>query len=262
MASSGRKKRQEAGGDGAGMGKVYIVLGIVAVVAVGLVAYSVGAGSTTAATAPVEVEGLDDDERLASLAEGVVKGNENAPVTILEFGDYQCPACQQFATIHEPRVISNFVETGDAKFVYYDFPLAQHPHAFLAARAARCAADQDRYWEYHEVLFGRQGEWSPSAAPPVDEFVGYAESLGMDTDDFRDCVESDRYADVVTANMRLGEKLGVSSTPTVIVSRGPGQVVNVSPNHNYERISAVVKELLGRADAGSDEQAGEGTGGS
>ncbi|MDZ7778697.1 MAG: DsbA family protein [Gemmatimonadota bacterium] len=201
------------------MKKLYYVLGAVAVIGIGVAVYSVGSTTLSgAATAPVEVEGIEDSERLIELAEGVTLGDEDAPVTIVEFGDYQCPGCGSFATNVKPQIQLQLVDQGLAKFVFYDFPLVQvHPHAFLAARAARCAGEQGSYWDYHDLLFQMQPRWS-GEANAIGSFRDYAESVGLDEGEFNACLQSDRYADVVTANMELGAQLGVSGTPTVMVN--------------------------------------------
>jgi protein-disulfide isomerase len=198
------------------MKKLYIVLAVVAAVGIGAVGYSVSSGRN-AAMAPIAVEGLDDDERLVELAQGMTKGDENAPVTIIEFGDFQCPACQQFATQYKPQVELAYVESGKAKFVYYDWPITTaHPNAFLAARASRCAADQDRYWEYHDNLFRNQVRWAPST-DATGVFIDYAETLGLDEGEFESCLNSDRHAELVSANLELGNRLGVGGTPTILI---------------------------------------------
>ncbi|NIR59140.1 MAG: thioredoxin domain-containing protein, partial [Gammaproteobacteria bacterium] len=103
-------------------------------------------------------------------------------------------------------------------FVYYDFPLTEiHAHAVLAARAGRCASDQGKFWEYHDLVFARQSSWAYARSAPVDAFRDYAEQLGLDGGAFQACLESDAHADVVTANRLLGERLGVPGTPTVII---------------------------------------------
>ena len=212
------EQRRGARQGGADMKRLYVVLVVVAAVGLGTVGYSIGAGGR-AVTAPIVVEGLDDLERLVELAQGVTKGDENATVTIIEFGDFQCPACQQFATQHKPQVELAYVESGKAKFVYYDWPIVQaHPNAFLAARASRCAADQNRYWEYHDNLFRNQVRWAPSTNA-ADVFIDYAAELGLDEDTFQSCLKSDAHAELVSANMELGNQLGVGSTPTVLIER-------------------------------------------
>lgn len=223
------------------MNKLYLVLGAVAVIGIAVAVYSVGSSALSdAATAPVEVEGLENSERLVELAQGVTLGDENAPVTIVEFGDYQCPGCGSFASNVKPQVELQLVDQGLAKFVFYDFPLVQiHPHAFLAARAARCAGEQDRYWDYHDILFRMQSRWS-GQANAIGAFMDYAASVELDEGAFEECLQSDRYADVVTANMELGAQLGVSGTPTVMVNAG-GQVRRV--NGDFMSIAQAVEEL-------------------
>jgi len=245
MANKDRN-RKKAGARDSRASRFYVVLGVVAVVGVAAVAYAVSSARGTTASGPVEIEGLDDPQRLAELAQGVSMGQGDAPVTVVEFGDYQCPGCGWFAGEVKPRVQLAYVETGKVRFVFYDFPLEQHPHSFLAARAARCAGEQDRFWEYHDALFARQQRWS-GASSVVGLFKSYAEELGLDGDDFESCLESERFADVVTANKRLGEELGVNQTPTIMVS--PGGMYRSLAEPSFEAIQEAVDELLGDAGA-------------
>jgi protein-disulfide isomerase len=226
------------------MKKFYWVFGAVAIIGVVAVGYSVGSSALgTAATEPVDVAGLDDMEQLVALAQGVTKGDPNAPVTIVEFADYQCPGCGAFALSVKPQLELSYVQSGKAKFVFYDFPLLSiHPHAFLAARAARCAEDQDRFWEYQDALFRNQPTWS-ARTEVVGDFIDYAEAMGLDTDSFEACLKSDRHADVVTANLELGEQLGISGTPTVMVSRGGGMARRLA-NFDFQSIQLAVDAML------------------
>ena len=250
--SSRAEKRRDARDGGSEMTKLYIVLGVVAVVALAAVGYSVGSGGGgSAATEPVDVEGLDDMETLIALAQGVSVGDDDAPITIVEFGDYQCPGCGAFAMGVKPQVDLRLVQSGRANFIFYDFPLTTiHPHAFLAARSARCAGDQGKYWEYHSEIFRNQSSWSPQASP-IGAFVDYAETVGMDADAFESCVRSDRHADVVTANMRLGYELGVSGTPTVMVSQGQGMARRL-PSNDFQTILGVVESIEAELAGGAD----------
>ena len=216
-----RKSQPSAGA--ATTKKLYTILGGIGLLVVAFVAYSVVSGGGQGTTQPVEVVGVDDPEQLVSLAQGMEMGDESAPVTIVEFGDYQCPGCAYFALNVQPLIEEEFVETGKARFVFYDFPLvgSGHPHSFLAARAVRCAEDQDRAWEYHEALYYNQTRWSPMG-DPSNEFVSYATDLGLDTGQFNSCLRSDEHATLVSANLRLGQELGVNGTPTVFISEGNG----------------------------------------
>ena len=227
---------------------MYWVLGAVAVIGVGLVAYSVGASAfSSAATEPVALE-IENDEQLVALAQGVTLGDESAPVTIVEFGDYQCPACGSFALQFKPQIEARFVDTGEAKFVFYDFPITNiHPNAFLAARAARCAGDQGAYWEYHHLLFQNQVRWS-SANLPTSAFEDYAEQVGIDVGQFADCLNSDRFADVVTANFELGNRMGVGGTPTVLVN-AEGQTRRLN-DYSIAGIEAAIQAMTGDGPGG------------
>lgn len=249
--SEKRRQARDQGADSSGVNKLYFVLGAVALIGIGVAVYSTMTSTLSgAATAPVEVAGLENSERLVELATGITLGDENAPVTVVEFGDYQCPGCGSFATNVKPQLELELLNSGRAKFVFYDFPLVQiHPHAFLAARAARCAGEQgvDQYWDYHDLLFRMQARWS-GEANAAGAFQDYAASVGLDEGAFRSCLQSDRFADVVTANMHLGQQLGVAGTPTVLVNAG-GQVRRV--NADFLSIRQAVDELTPAAGAGN-----------
>ena len=216
--------------------RLYVILGVVAVVAIGAFLVLGGNGSS-GATQPVEITDAAEVQR----AQGVSMGPDDAPVLLYEFADYQCPACAQFSTFAHPLIKERLVDEGIVRFVRYDFPIITgHPHAFLASRAARCAGDQERYWEYHDVLYGRQPSWSPSRAAPTEQFIEYAELVGLDTGAFEQCLRSDEHAAEVTRNLRLGESLGVAGTPTLMIN---GQVVRV---RDYNELEAQVLEAAGR----------------
>jgi len=226
------------------MTKFYWILGAVAVLGIGAVGYSVGSGTLgKAATEPVDVEGLDNMETLVSLAQGVTKGNADAPITIAEFADYQCPGCGAFTLTVKPQLDRNYVQTGKAKLVYYDFPLISiHPYSFLAARAGRCANDQGKFWEFQQVIFRNQSTWTTKTSVE-GYFVDYAVEAGADEGVFEACLKSDAHADVVSANLRLAQELGLDGTPTVMISMGRGMARRLM-NFDYETISTAVDALI------------------
>lgn len=209
-----------------------------------------GAGNT--ALVPLDLPELQSNSQaLVQTAQGIVLGNEDAPVTIVEFADFQCPGCGAFAGMVKPQIELAWVETGQVKFVFYDFPLTSiHPHAFLAARAARCANEQNLFWDFHDALFRYQSRWSLTASPPIDLFEDYAAEVGLEQGAFSSCLRSDRHAETVTANMILGEQLGVTGTPSVMVSSGGGMARQI-PANSFEAIQDVVTGLL--AEVGGDE---------
>src|SRR5690606_26135916 len=144
-----------------------------------------------------------------------------------------------FASFAHPLIKERLVDEGLVRLVRYDFPLEFHPHAFLASRAARCADDQGRYWEYHDILYGRQPTWS-AMRDASGEFVDYAQLLGLDTDAFGTCLRSDQHAEEITRNLQLGESLGVSGTPTIMLNE---EILNI---RDYRELEAAVYQAAGR----------------
>ncbi|MCG6955475.1 MAG: DsbA family protein [Gemmatimonadetes bacterium] len=250
MANRAQQRREARKSGGSDMTKFYWTLGLVAVIGVGAVGYQVASHKMgTAATAPVDLKGLEDPTALMKAAQAITKGDPNAPVTILEFGDYECPACGTFALTVQPQVEAKYVTPGKAKFVFYDFPLVSiHPTSFIAARAGRCAVDQDRFWQYHDELYRNQNSWVLQANP-IKTFIGYAKDLGMDADAFGACLNSDKYADVVTANLRLAQQLGLNGTPTIMVGLEKGMPKRLGDDFSYKAIAALVDQVLAEAAA-------------
>lgn len=205
---------------GSNLKPFYWVLGILAIAGVAAIAWLVMRTQTErAAVEPVAIEAARDPQALVAMAKGVAIGRDDAPVKMLVFSDFMCPFCGTFAARMEPLITSEFVQPGTLQYVYYDFPLGgSHRHSFLASRAARCAGDQGKFWEYHNLLFSEQSEWSPDSKPPVGKFIDYGNQLGLDRTAFETCVRSDKYQDIVSANRLLGEQLGVNATPTAFIN--------------------------------------------
>ena len=172
--------------------------------------------------------------------EGYVLGVDSAPVTIVEYADYQCPACQTFDMVEFPYVKDRLVATGKARFVFKDFPLDQpHRWARLAAHAAACTNEQNRFWEMKDEIFRTQPEWSFSnRAGSI--FRDLAGGIGVDLQAYDACMQSLRYAGRIQATLDEGVRMGVNSTPTLIVG---GQMFRGAAA--YDQIRAVVDSLIG-----------------
>jgi Thioredoxin len=151
---------------------------------------------------PSPAPSVDDDPAL---------GPENAPVTIIEFGDFQCPYCATFALETLPRLLDDY---GDrVRFVFRDFPIVSiDPFALKAAEAAECADDQGAFWEYHDLLFQNQ------AALEDASLKNYAASLGLDTAAFNHCLDYDKYRGEVLEDLRDGEEAGVTGAPNFFIN--------------------------------------------
>lgn len=146
---------------------------------------------------------------------GISVGEPDAPVVVREFADYQCPACQNFASASK-RLKEEYVKSGKVRFVYFDLPLQQHQNAVPAALAARCAGDQDSYWAMHDMLFDKQLEWSGSGSP-TDTFTRYAEDLGLEARRFRRCMDTDLHIEDIEQSRQVAVRLQLTSTPSVLV---------------------------------------------
>lgn len=172
---------------------------------------------------------------------GSEMGDPNAPVTIVEYTDYQCPYCVRHATETLPRIISELVDTGRVRYIVKDFPLDNtHPEARSAAVAARCAGEQNAYWEMHDELFARQQEWDGLGLAAVDVFTTIAKGLSLDGDAFAKCMTSGRHDDVIQANQDEGVSLGVRGTPGFFINGFP--ISGAQPYELFEYAVSLAEE--------------------
>ncbi len=148
------------------------------------------------------------------------RGNANAPVTVVEYADFQCPACGVFYSTMEPAILKDYVDTGKVKFLFHDFPLTQHANAVPAAEAARCAGDQNAFWPMHDQLYATQAQWENSKEPNAF-FAGLADQLKLDRNTFAECVNSGKYTATVKASYDASLKAGVNQTPTFTIDGQP-----------------------------------------
>ncbi len=159
------------------------------------------------------------------------RGNPDAPITIVEFSDFQCPYCSRFSGTME-EVVVNY--PNDVKWVYRHFPLDSiHPYARKAAEASECAGDQDKFWEYHDELFDNQSKIKTSFLEEV------AEDIGLDVDKFNECLTFDKYASKVEADYQEGISLGVRGTPGGFIN---GQAIGGAVP--YSTLQGMIDDLL------------------
>ena len=195
--------------------RFYTLLGIIAVLGIAALGYAAsrrGTGTPAAVAASA-------DPALAAEAKGHVMGRADAPVRIVEFSDFECPYCAQFATVTGPDIKSRIVETGQASFVYYDYPLPMHANTWKASHAGMCAEEQGKFWEMHDRIFAGQTEWNAQATGnPKSVFAGYARDLGLNAAQWEQCYDSEKYLRKIQANKAEAERRGVNGTPTFFVN--------------------------------------------
>jgi len=147
-----------------------------------------------------------------TLGDVAYQGDEKAPVTLIEFSDYQCPFCKRHATSVMPELTKNYIDTGKVRFVMREFPIVNlHPRAQAAAVAVLCAGEQGQYWGMHDALFNDQ------KANTDEDFKNMANTLGLDAAAFDTCLASDKFDAQIKADLDEGQKLGIAGTPSFVV---------------------------------------------
>jgi len=152
------------------------------------------------------------------IGDSPVKGDDDAPVTIIEFSDFQCPFCSRFYSQTLPQLEEEYVKTGKVKFVYKHFPLDNiHPQATPAALASECAKEQGKFWEYHDLVFNNQGSLGDAS------YKQWAAELSLDSAKFDECYESQKYLDDVRSGLQEGSGAGIRGTPGFLLN---GQLIS------------------------------------
>lgn len=146
-----------------------------------------------------------------------VIGKVDAPITMVEYSDFQCPLCKRFFDDTLPTIMKDYVNTGKVKLVYKEFPLSIHPQAPDAAMAAECALEQNKFWEMHDLLFKNQTDWSGSATHN-DTFKKFAGNLGMDAKQFADCLDNQKHLGAINKDYQEGLGRAVRGTPTFYIN--------------------------------------------
>jgi protein-disulfide isomerase len=167
-----------------------------------------------------------------------VRGNPEAPVTLEEFADFQCPPCGQFAPFAE-ELLREY--DSRLRVVFRNFPLPVHEHAREAALAAEAAGFQGKFWEMHDTLYREQSAWSK--APNARElFESYAGTLGLNMDQFKKDMDSDKARERVDSDHALGDSLGIKLTPTLFINNRAVEPQEKSPEGVRAAISAALNE--------------------
>ncbi len=176
-----------------------------------------------------------------SLDDDPVKGDPDAPVTVVEFSDFQCPFCARFAAQTLPALQENYIDTGKIKLVYRDMPLDNlHPNARPVHIAAECADEQGKFWEYHDILFAKQQQWQSLSSSNLDTtLTNFAAGLGMQSAEFQSCMKSQEIADEVNADLLAAGQYGATGTPTFFIGNeeeGFVKLVGAQPFTAFQRI--------------------------
>ncbi|MBI4591928.1 thioredoxin domain-containing protein [Candidatus Uhrbacteria bacterium] len=199
---------------------------------------SLGSGSDSEDTAEVAAAAVPTPTATGVPAvseDDHVRGNEDAAITIIEYSDFQCPYCSRF----HPTMLQVMSEyTDSVKWVFRHFPLSFHPEATPAALAAECAAEQEKFWEYADALFENQSSLG-------NEFYAtLASDLGLNTSQWQDCYDTEKYTDKIEAQAQAGGAAGVSGTPGSFVIDTDGNAIPIKGALPFSSVAAAIDSVL------------------
>jgi protein-disulfide isomerase len=191
---------------------------------------------TKQAAVPVKISADDDP----------IIGNPDAPITIIEFSDFQCPFCARFHTQTLPSILEEYIEQGKVKLVFRDFPIQSiHPNALPASVAAECANDQSKFREMHDMLFEKQNEWNKlETTDALSLFSQYASSMEIDQETFDSCLVSGKHIPEIKKDLEDGQGYGVSGTPGFFVGNDKIGFVELKGAQPFESFKKVIDAQL------------------
>jgi protein-disulfide isomerase len=195
-----------------------------------------------AGTARAQNGGSDSDVVRLKLEPGELSlGRSDAPLTMVEFTDYQCPYCRRFQAEVWPRLKRNYIDTGKLRYLARDLPLEFHSAAAPAAEAAHCAGEQGKFWDMHAALLAGEMDFASGG------IERRARALKLDMTLFGECVARRKYAELIAAHVREADAAGIDGTPGFIVGRASGAVLDglrVEGALPYEEFAGLLNELL------------------
>jgi protein-disulfide isomerase len=168
-------------------------------------------------------------------------GRRDAPLTLVEFTDLECPFCRRFHVSTYEEIKRNYVDTGKLRFVTRDLPLDFHPNALGAASASRCAGEQGKYWELRHVMLVNGARLQP------DAIRGYAHDLGLDVERLRACIDSGRHGAAIRQDIAAAQAAGLTGTPSFVLGRTTAagvEGVTIVGAQPYAVFEARIRELL------------------
>ena len=171
-----------------------------------------------------------------------ILGDPNAPITLVEFGDYQCHFCNVFFHNTEEDIVENYIETGKVKMIFKDFTIIG-PDSINAAHGAHCANDQGLFWEYHDILYdnwtGENNGWASS-----ENLLKFAQQTGLDVEQWSQCMINSEHSEIITASNQDAKTLGLTGTPSFFVIDSENNVTKLFGAQPYEQFKRIFDSTL------------------
>ncbi len=219
--------------------KGIIVAGITVAVVIGAIAIF---ASTQFGSETVNLDMGRTHGTVSTAMGSPILGNPSAPITIVEFGDYQCERCYQWFHTTKPALVKDYIDTGKANLIFVDMALLGRDSP-IAAQATYCAEDQGRYWEFHDILYNSQENidngWANS-----ERLKAFAFSLDFDMELFSSCLDSGKYSKRVQYNISEARKNGATGTPTFFIVNSDGEQQKISGAQPYSVFKSVIDSML------------------
>ena len=193
---------------------------------------------------PIEIPQQEETIALSIFTENSspILGSPNAPITLVEFGDYQCFFCNKFFHETEKKILSNYVETGKVKMIFKDFTIIG-PDSVNAAHGAHCANDQDLFWEYHDILYnnwnGENNGWASS-----ENLLGFAQDIRLDIEQWSQCMLSSTHQNIVLSNSNDARTLGLTGTPAFFIIGPDNQITKIGGAQPYDVFEKIFESEL------------------
>ncbi len=215
--------------------KVLLGIGLITIAIIVGAAFVFG-GKTTTTSNDTNTPPKKVDQKVLIKKDSHIFGTSDAKVTLVEFGDYQCPACGAAYPVTK-QILNDY--SGKIKFVFRNFPLSQHQNAMIAAEAAEAAGTQGKFWEMHDMLYDKQLQWGESTTP-LDFFTDYAKTIGLDIAKFTKDIQTNAYQDAILNDESDGNTLGVNATPTFYINGV------VTQTYTYDGLKSLIDGQLNK----------------
>jgi len=221
------------------MDKKIVIIGvIVAIMAIGII--------TTYSSPSNETVNLDMGRTHGDVATSMgspILGDPDAPITIIEFGDFQCHACYNWFHAHKPAIYENYIATGKANLIFVDLAFLGRDSP-TAAQAAYCAEDQGRYWDYHNLLYNSQESKIDNGWANSESLKNFAFNLSLDMDLFESCLDSGKYTKRVQYNVSEAKKHNAKATPTFIIVGPDNQQEQFQGGQPYSTFKQIMDKMI------------------